>query len=156
MRQRQPAGAAQDGRKQVANPLGPAIAPWCRVPVCCKAAAPVELRNRYDSREVALQYFSAALWVCDLALPQHPAITEQDTSDGARQPPSAGVGEAPILRQATFTIWESQAAMDSYARSGAHLAAIKAAMQGNYFSESMFVRFQPFDAEGTWKGKQLD
>jgi len=69
---------------------------------------------------------------------------------------SAGVGEAPILRQATFTIWESQAAMDSYARSGAHLAAIKAAMQGNYFSESMFVRFQPFDAEGTWKGKQLD
>ena len=26
----------------------------------------------------------------------------------------------------------------------------------HYFSESMFVRFQPFDAEGTWKGKQLD
>ncbi len=69
---------------------------------------------------------------------------------------SAGVGEAPILRQATFTIWESQAAMDTYARSGAHLTAIKAAMQGHYFSESMFVRFQPFDAEGSWKGKRLD
>lgn len=69
---------------------------------------------------------------------------------------SAGVGEAPILRQATFTIWESQAAMDTYARSGAHLTAIKAAMQGNYFSESMFVRFQPFDPEGSWKGRRLD
>jgi len=68
---------------------------------------------------------------------------------------SAGVGEAPILRQATFTIWESQAAMDAYARSGAHLKAIKAAMQGQYFSESMFVRFQPFDAVGSWKGKTL-
>jgi hypothetical protein len=68
---------------------------------------------------------------------------------------SAGVGEAPILRQATFTIWESQAAMDAYARSGAHLAAIKSAMQGQYFSESMFVRFQPFDATGTWKGRAL-
>jgi hypothetical protein len=69
---------------------------------------------------------------------------------------SAGVGEAPVLRQATFTVWQSQAAMDAYARSGAHLAAIKAAMQGDYFSESMFVRFQPFDAEGSWKGKRLD
>ncbi|BEI43123.1 MULTISPECIES: spheroidene monooxygenase [unclassified Polynucleobacter] len=68
---------------------------------------------------------------------------------------SAGVGEAPILRQATFTIWESQAAMDTYARSGAHLAAIKSAMQGQYFSESMFVRFQPFDATGSWKGRTL-
>ena len=46
--------------------------------------------------------------------------------------------------------------MDAYARSGAHLAAIKAAMQGDYFSESMFVRFQPFDADGSWKGKRLD
>lgn len=68
---------------------------------------------------------------------------------------SAGVGEAPILRQATFTIWESQEAMDAYARSGAHLTAIKAAMQGQYFSESMFVRFQPFDAFGSWKGRRL-
>ena len=68
---------------------------------------------------------------------------------------SAGVGEAPILRQATFTIWESQAAMDAYARSGAHLAAIKSAMQGQYFSESMFVRFQPFEATGSWKGRAL-
>lgn len=69
---------------------------------------------------------------------------------------SAGIGEAPVLRQATFTIWNSQAAMDAYARSGAHLTAIKAAMQGNYFSESMFARFQPFDAEGSWKGRTLD
>jgi spheroidene monooxygenase len=68
---------------------------------------------------------------------------------------SAGVGEAPILRQATFTIWESQAAMDAYARSGAHAAAIKAAMHGQYFSESMFVRFQPFDASGSWKGRRF-
>ena len=68
---------------------------------------------------------------------------------------SAGVGEAPILRQATFSIWESEAAMDAYARTGAHLRAIKAAVEGHYFSESMFVRFQPFDAQGSWKGKTL-
>lgn len=66
---------------------------------------------------------------------------------------SAGVGEAPLLRQATFTMWDSVADMDAYARSGAHLTAIKAAQRHGYFSESMFVRFVPSGARGTWMGR---
>jgi len=66
---------------------------------------------------------------------------------------AAGLGEAPLLRQATFTIWDSVAAMDAYARSGAHLEAIRAARDGAYFSESMFVRFVPEALHGTWKGR---
>jgi hypothetical protein len=65
---------------------------------------------------------------------------------------AAGLGEAPLLRQATFSVWENQQAMDSYARSGAHLEAIRASHQGNYFSESMFVRFLPLSIQGTWQG----
>jgi len=65
---------------------------------------------------------------------------------------AAGLGEAPVLRQATFSIWDSVAAMDAYARSGAHLAAIKAAHREGYFSESMFVRFVPLAIQGQWKG----
>jgi spheroidene monooxygenase len=68
---------------------------------------------------------------------------------------AAGIGEAPFFRQATFTIWESQAAMDQYARQGAHQNAIRASMSGHYFSESMFSRYQPFDAFGSWKGRTL-
>jgi quinol monooxygenase YgiN len=64
-----------------------------------------------------------------------------------------GLGEAPLLRQATFSVWESQAAMDAYARSGAHQQAIRAAMQGGWFSESMFVRFVPLQISGRWKGR---
>jgi spheroidene monooxygenase len=67
---------------------------------------------------------------------------------------AAGLGEAPYLRQATFTIWESQLAMDDYARSGAHLEAIRSAYQGSYFSESMFTRFIPINPFGTWRGKK--
>ncbi len=67
---------------------------------------------------------------------------------------SAGVGEAPLLRQATFTMWDSVAQMDAYARSGAHLEAIKAAQRHGYFSESMFARFVPSDAQGTWLGRR--
>ena len=68
---------------------------------------------------------------------------------------AVGIGEAPLLRQATFTIWESVAAMDRYARSGAHREAIEAARNGGFFSESMFVRFVAYGAQGSWKGRTL-
>ena len=42
---------------------------------------------------------------------------------------AAGLGEAPLLRQATFSIWDSVADMDRYARTGAHLEAIRAARE---------------------------
>lgn len=69
---------------------------------------------------------------------------------------AAGLGEAPLLRQATFSVWDSVASMDAYARSGAHLEAIKAAHQHRYFSESMFVRFVPSGLQGVWKGRRFD
>lgn len=68
---------------------------------------------------------------------------------------AAGLGEAPLLRQATFSIWDDVASMDAYARHGAHQAAIRAAGAGGFFSESMFVRFVPYDARGSWQGRAL-
>ncbi|MCY7315517.1 MAG: spheroidene monooxygenase [Rubrivivax sp.] len=66
---------------------------------------------------------------------------------------AAGLGEAPLLRQATFSLWSSSADMDSYAHSGAHQAAIRAAYGGGYFAESMFVRFVPLRLQGRWQGR---
>jgi hypothetical protein len=66
---------------------------------------------------------------------------------------AAGLGEAPLLRQATFSVWRDQASMNAYARQGAHLQAIHAAQQGGYFSESMFVRFQVLQLQGSYKGQ---
>jgi len=66
---------------------------------------------------------------------------------------AAGLGEAPLLRQCTFSLWRNTAAMDAYARSGAHQQAIRAAYRGGYFSESMFVRFVPLLMQGSWQGR---
>jgi spheroidene monooxygenase len=66
---------------------------------------------------------------------------------------AVGLGEAPLLRQATFTIWDSVADMNAYARTGAHLQAIQAAAQNGYFAESMFARFVPLQVQGQWQGK---
>jgi hypothetical protein len=66
---------------------------------------------------------------------------------------AVGLGEAPFLRQATFTIWDNLPTMDAYARSGPHLEAIKAAGQNEFFSESMFARFVPISIKGRWKDR---
>jgi hypothetical protein len=68
---------------------------------------------------------------------------------------AVGLGEAPLLRQCTFSLWRDEAALNAYARSGAHLQAIKAAQAGAHFSESMFVRFVPAWAAGRWQGRDV-
>jgi spheroidene monooxygenase len=65
-----------------------------------------------------------------------------------------GLGEVPLLRQATFSIWDSVAAMDAYARHGAHQEAIMASRAGDHFSEWMFVRFAVLQLRGQWIGRQ--
>ncbi len=66
---------------------------------------------------------------------------------------AVGLGEAPFVRQATFSIWDSVSDMNAYARSGSHLEAIQAAAENDYFSESMFARFVPLQVQGQWQGK---
>lgn len=68
---------------------------------------------------------------------------------------TAGVGEAPYFRQATFTIWDNAQCLEQYAQQGAHLAAIKAAYGQSYFSESMFTRFRVIRAQGVWQSKHV-
>jgi hypothetical protein len=81
-----------------------------------------------------------------------PAQADVEHAPGCRL--AVGLGEAPLLRQATFSLWDSVASMDAYARHGAHLAAIKAASQQGFFTESMFVRSVPLHVKGTWKGRR--
>jgi spheroidene monooxygenase len=75
---------------------------------------------------------------------------------------AVGLGEAPLLRQATFSLWHDQPAMDAYARSGAHLEAIRQAYSQGFFSESMFTRFRVLEIGGHWPqaspalGERLD
>jgi hypothetical protein len=84
---------------------------------------------------------------------QPPAEVQLQAAPGCRL--AVGLGEAPLLRQATVSLWDNVAAMDAYARSGAHRAAIAAAYGGGFFSESMFVRFAPWRLEGQWRGQTL-
>ena len=52
-----------------------------------------------------------------------------------------GVGELPIIEQATISIWKSEQSMKDYAYSDkSHLKIIHKARKNNWYSEELFVR----------------
>jgi len=66
-----------------------------------------------------------------------------------------GLGEAPLVRQCTFSVWDNTDAMVAYAHQGAHQVAIAAAAKHDYFSESMFARMRVLSMSGTWQGRNF-
>lgn len=121
---------------------GQTLTPSIEAPPLASPAAPVAALTRASIRPGR----ASAFW--------RMAPATQSAIEGAPGCLLAvGLGEAPLLRQATFSIWASVAAMDAYARSGAHLAAIREAHRLGCFSESMFVRFVPVSMQGRWKGR---
>ena len=66
-----------------------------------------------------------------------------------------GLGEAPLIRQCTFSLWQDTPSMLDFAHRGAHQQAIEAAYRHNYFSESLFVRMRLLEQHGHWPAPQL-
>jgi hypothetical protein len=66
---------------------------------------------------------------------------------------SKGIGEVPILRQATFSLWENEDKMKAYAyKSGHHQKIIAMTRKRKWYKEELFAQFHPFYTTGTWGG----
>lgn len=62
-----------------------------------------------------------------------------------------GLGEVPLVRQCTFSLWRDTPSMLAYAHTGAHQTAIEAAHRNGFFSESLFLRMRVLAQQGRWK-----
>ncbi len=66
---------------------------------------------------------------------------------------SIGLGELPLIRQATFSVWESAEAMKQYAyKHPMHQEVMRRTRTENWYSEELFARFKTVGSEGTWQG----
>ncbi len=66
---------------------------------------------------------------------------------------SVGIGEAPFVRQATFSIWNSVEDVKQFAyRQREHAEVIKKTRTNNWYSEELFGRFVPIKSFGTLNG----
>lgn len=66
---------------------------------------------------------------------------------------SKGLGEYPIVQQATFSIWESKRAMTNYAyENDIHKDVIGKTRQHGWYNEDLFSEFKIIDSNGSWEG----
>jgi len=67
---------------------------------------------------------------------------------------SFGVGEAPVYRQATFSVWKSIDDVKNFAyKSREHADVIKLTRSENWYSEELFARFRLVASFGSLDGK---
>lgn len=67
---------------------------------------------------------------------------------------SIGVGEWPLIQQATISIWKTQKDMLDYAyKNPKHREVVMLTRKLNWYKEEMFARFVPYKFEGKWDGK---
>ncbi|GGL72208.1 hypothetical protein GCM10010840_07890 [Deinococcus aerolatus] len=124
------------GRWAGQEPLGP--------PVVNAAAdhQPIAVLTRAVIRPSRLAAFWRAVPGTQVFLPDQPGLVS-----------AMGLGEWPVLQQATFSVWQDQSSMRAYAYHGqAHRHAIARTRQEHWYSEELFARFTVQEVRGVWEG----
>jgi hypothetical protein len=104
---------------------------------------PIAVVTRADVRPSAWRAFGRAGRVVDAELHRADGLIDV-----------VGIGEAPVGRLATFSLWESTAAARHFAYSMPdHVEVVQRTRAGRWYAEELFARFEPYGSTGLWNGR---
>lgn len=119
------------------EPFGPQVTP--EQP---SGQFPLAVLTRAVIRPVRLAAFWRAVPGTQEFLPSQPGLIS-----------ALGLGEWPVVQQATFSVWQDAGSMKAYAyQGGAHRQAIARTRQEDWYSEELFARFEVLGVRGVWEG----
>jgi heme-degrading monooxygenase HmoA len=106
-------------------------------------SGPVAIITRADVRLRSWRAFSSA---------GHPVSHELAAASGLLA--VVGIGEAPVGRLGTFSLWESLDAARVFALKGPeHREVVRRTRAEDWYGEELFARFEPYASQGTWAGR---
>jgi len=103
---------------------------------------PVAVLTRADVRVRAWRPFRAA----------GPAVSDE-LGAAAGLLAALGVGELPVGRLGTFSLWTGADAVRAFAASAAHRDVVRRTRAERWYGEELFARFEPYGSSGTWDGR---
>jgi hypothetical protein len=105
--------------------------------------APVAVLTRANVHVRAWRRFRAA---------GRPVDAELASSEGLLA--VVGVGEAPVGRLATFSLWRDVESMRRFADGGPHhREVVRRTRTEQWYGEELFARFRPYGSSGSWDGR---
>lgn len=104
---------------------------------------PLAIITRADIRRSSWRAFRAA----------GPAVSsEVGAADGLLA--VVGIGEAPVGRLGTFSLWRSAADVRRFAYgSPRHVEVVERTRREEWYGEELFARFEPYGSSGSWDGR---
>jgi hypothetical protein len=107
-----------------------------------RTGGPIAIVTRADVRVRSWRAFRAAGTVVDRELHASPGLLAV-----------VGIGEAPVGRLGTFSLWRDLDAARAFARRGPdHVEVVRRTRQERWYAEELFARFEPYASTGTWDG----
>lgn len=111
-----------------------------------------DLPEQYNGPVVALTRASIH-WRKLLQFWKHVPGVSEETGKAKGLLAQTGIGEIPLLEQATMSVWENEECLKAFAyQMKKHREVIQKTRSQQWYSEELFARFIPLKAEGSWNG----